>query len=163
MLAFNQAERIFDDGLADCQDRVGCYNRVSTQTRKGQFMPTREVMIEMGFSSAHALRGYQGKCENTHGHNYRVEVYVRGERLNHIGLLIDFKDLKAATKKVVDYLDHKNINELPPFDKELNPSAEEMAGFFFHEVSRDINDDRVQVHKVRVWETDTCAATYSID
>ncbi len=126
-------------------------------------MPTREVMIEMGFSSAHALRGYQGKCENTHGHNYRVEVYVRGERLNHIGLLIDFKDLKAATKKVVDYLDHKNINELPPFDKELNPSAEEMAGFFFHEVSRDINDDRVQVHKVRVWETDTCAATYSID
>ena len=73
-------------------------------------MPTREVMIEMGFSSAHALRGYQGKCENTHGHNYKVEVYVRGKELNHIGLLIDFKDLKAATKKVVDYLDHKNIN-----------------------------------------------------
>ncbi|HEX9004978.1 MAG TPA: 6-carboxytetrahydropterin synthase QueD [Blastocatellia bacterium] len=126
-------------------------------------MPTREVMIEMGFSSAHALRGYQGKCENTHGHNYKVEVYVRGEKLNDIGLLIDFKDLKAATRKVVDYLDHKNINELPPFDKELNPSAEEMAGYFFHEVGSQINNDRVHVHKVRVWETDTCAATYSID
>jgi 6-pyruvoyltetrahydropterin/6-carboxytetrahydropterin synthase len=122
-----------------------------------------EVMIEMGFSSAHALRGYQGKCENTHGHNYKVEVYVRGASLNHIGLLIDFKDLKSATKKVVDYLDHKNINELPPFDIEVNPSAEEMAVFFLHEVARQVNDDRVQVYKVRVWETDTCAATCTID
>jgi 6-pyruvoyltetrahydropterin/6-carboxytetrahydropterin synthase len=126
-------------------------------------MAMREVMIQMGFSSAHALRGYQGKCENTHGHNYKVEVYVRGKELNSIGLLIDFKDLKAATKKVVDYLDHKNINELPPFDIELNPSAEELAGYFLHEVARQIDDDRVQVYKVRVWETDTCAATYSID
>lgn len=126
-------------------------------------MPTHEVMIEMGFSSAHALRGYQGKCENTHGHNYKVEVHVRGQRLNEIGLLIDFKDLKAATRKVVDYLDHKDINQLPPFDAELNPSAEEMAGFFFREVGQQISDDRVQVYKVRVWETDTCVATYSID
>lgn len=126
-------------------------------------MPMHEVMIEMGFSSAHALRGYQGKCENTHGHNYRVEIYVRGIKLNNIGLLIDFKDLKAATKKVVDYLDHKNINELPPFDVEINPSAEEMAAFFLREVGRQVNDDRAQVYKVRVWETDTCAATYTID
>jgi len=123
----------------------------------------REVMVQMGFSSAHALRGYQGKCENTHGHNYKVEIYVRGNQLNDIGLLIDFKDLKAATKKVIDYLDHKNINDLPPFDKELNPSAEELAGFFYDEVGRNINDNRVQVYKVRVWETDTCSATYSIE
>jgi 6-pyruvoyltetrahydropterin/6-carboxytetrahydropterin synthase len=126
-------------------------------------MPTHEVMIEMGFSSAHALRGYQGKCENTHGHNYKVEVHVRGKQLNEIGLLIDFKDLKAATRKVVEYLDHKDINQLPPFDVELNPSAEEMAGYFFREVGQQISDDRVQVYKVRVWETDTCVATYSID
>ncbi len=126
-------------------------------------MPTREIMIQMDFSSAHALRGYHGKCENTHGHNYKVEVYVRGKELNDIGLLIDFKDLKAATKETVDYLDHKNINELPPFDKELNPSAEELAGFFFHEVGRQVNNERVEVYKVRIWETDTCAATYSID
>jgi 6-pyruvoyltetrahydropterin/6-carboxytetrahydropterin synthase len=122
-----------------------------------------EVMIEMSFSSAHALRGYQGKCENTHGHNYRVEVYVRGRKLNNIGLLIDFRDLKAATRKAVDYLDHKNINELPPFDVEINPSAEEMAAFFLREVGLQVNDDRAQVYKVRVWETDTCAATYTID
>ena len=120
-------------------------------------------MIEMGFSSAHALRGYHGKCENTHGHNYRVEVHVRGTELNDIGLLIDFKDLKAATRRVVEYLDHRNINELPPFDIELNPSAEHLAGFFLHEVGREINNERIQVYKVRVWETDTCSATYTID
>jgi 6-pyruvoyltetrahydropterin/6-carboxytetrahydropterin synthase len=123
----------------------------------------REVMIEMGFSSAHALRGYRGKCENTHGHNYRVEVHVRGKELNDIGLLIDFKDLKAATKQVVDYLDHKNINDLPPFDKELNPSAEHLAGYFLHEVGRQVNNDRITVFKVKVWETDVCSATYEID
>ena len=120
-----------------------------------------EVTIDMEFSSAHALRGYRGKCENTHGHNYKVEVYVRGERLNEIGLLVDFRDLKEATKRVVDYLDHKNINDLPPFDVELNPSAENLAMFFFHEVSRAIDDDRVRVHKVRVWETSTCSATFT--
>ena len=120
-----------------------------------------EVTIEMEFSSAHALRGYRGKCENTHGHNYKVEVHVRGDRLNDIGLLVDFRDLKDATKRVVDYLDHKNINELPPFDVELNPSAENLAMFFFHEVSQAIDDERVRVHKVRVWETSTCSATYT--
>jgi 6-pyruvoyltetrahydropterin/6-carboxytetrahydropterin synthase len=113
--------------------------------------------------SGHALRGYHGKCENTHGHNYRVEVHVRGTELNEIGLLIDFKDLKAATRRVVEYLDHKNINELPPFDIELNPSAEHLAGYFLHEVAREINNERIQVYKVRVWETDTCSATYTID
>ncbi len=120
-----------------------------------------EVSIEMEFSSAHALRGYQGKCENTHGHNYRVEVHVCGRELNSIGLLIDFKELKAATKRVVDYLDHKDINTLPPFDVELNPSAENMATYFFYEVGRQINDDRVRVQRVRVWETSTCSSTYS--
>ena len=119
-----------------------------------------EVSIEMEFSSAHALRGYRGKCENTHGHNYKVEVHVRGERLDSIGLLVDFRELKAATKRVVDYLDHKNINELPPFDIELNPSAEHLAGYFYAEVGRQINNDRVRVFKVRVWETSTCSATY---
>ena len=119
-----------------------------------------EVSIEMEFSSAHALRGYRGKCENTHGHNYKVEVHVRGENLDHIGLLVDFRELKAATKQVVDYLDHKDINTLPPFDVELNPSAENLAAYFFYEVGRQINTERVRVHKVRVWETSTCSATY---
>src|ERR671939_808712 len=115
----------------------------------GQF----EVMIERNFSSAHQLRGYRGKCENLHGHNYKIEIYARGQELNNIGLLVDFVELKEAADEIVRYLDHKNINELPPFDRELNPSAEHLAGYFLHEVGRQINDDRVQVYKVRVWET----------
>ena len=120
-----------------------------------------EVMIERNFSSAHQLRGYKGKCENLHGHNYKVEIYARGSELDNIGLLVDFGELKEAADEIVAYLDHKNINELPPFDVELNPSAEHLAGFFFTEVGREINNDRVRVHKIRIWETSTCSATYS--
>jgi 6-pyruvoyltetrahydropterin/6-carboxytetrahydropterin synthase len=76
---------------------------------------------------------------------------------------MDFAELKAATKKVVDYLDHKNINELPPFDQEINPTAEELAAYFLHKVGAQINDDRVKVQKVRLWETDNCCATYELD
>ena len=111
-----------------------------------------EVSIEMEFSSAHALRGYRGKCENTHGHNYKVEIHVRGRKLDSIGLLVDFRELKAATKELVNYLDHKDINTLPPFDVELNPSAENLAAYFFHEIGSRINDDRVRIHRVRIVE-----------
>lgn len=127
------------------------------------FVFMREVMIQMSFSSAHWLRNYVGKCANLHGHNYRVEVYVRGKELDRAEMLVDFADLKASTRRVVDYLDHRNINELPPFDYEMNPTAERMAEYFLSEVGRDINNDRVQVYKVRIWETDNCAATYEID
>ena len=120
----------------------------------------REVMIQMSFSSAHWLRNYVGKCANLHGHNYRVEVYVRGNQLDAAEMLMDFAHLKSATRRVVDYLDHQNINELPPFDQEMNPTAERMAEYFWSEVGREISNERVQVYKVRIWETDTCAATY---
>ncbi len=123
----------------------------------------RDVMIQMGFSAAHRLRNYVGKCANLHGHNYRVEIYARGAALDHAGMLLDFADLKAATSKLVDYLDHQNINDLPPFDQAINPTAEEMAGWFLHEIARDINNDRVQVYKVRLWETDNCCATYEVE
>mgnify|MGYP003575786828 CR=1 FL=1 len=121
-----------------------------------------EVMIEEEFSAAHALRGYRGKCENLHGHNWKVEVYVRGERLDGVGMLVDFKELKAATRRVMQYLDHQNLNELKPFDTELNPSSEHLAGFILHQVAEEINDDRVQVYKVRVWETPSTCALYEV-
>ena len=120
-------------------------------------------MIQMSFSSAHVLRNYVGKCANLHGHNYRVEVYVRGHELDKAEMLADFAEIKASTRRLVDYLDHRNINELPPFDTEWNPTAERLAEYFCLEVGRDLNNDRVQVHKVRVWETDTCAATFELD
>jgi 6-pyruvoyltetrahydropterin/6-carboxytetrahydropterin synthase len=119
-----------------------------------------EVMIEEEFSAAHALRGYRGKCENLHGHNWKVEVYVRGERLDEIGMLVDFTRLKAVTREVMRHLDHKNLNELPPFDTQLNPSSEHLAGFILHRVSKEIDDERVRVYKVRVWETPSTSATF---
>ena len=121
-----------------------------------------EVMIERNFSSAHQLRGYKGKCENLHGHNYKVEIFARGPELNNIGLLIDFGDLKEAADEIVRYLDHRNINELPPFDEELNPSAENLAKFFVDYLNSRISDDRVQVYKVRCYETPTSVATYQL-
>ena len=121
-----------------------------------------EVMIQMSFSSAHYLRDYVGKCANLHGHNYKVEVHVRGQKLDRIGMLIDFADLKAATKKIADYLDHRNINDLPPFDQELNSTAEELAAYFLREVGAQLNDDRIQVFKVRIWETENCVASCTL-
>ncbi len=122
-----------------------------------------EVMIERNFSSAHQLRGYQGKCENLHGHNYRIEIFARGRELDNIGLLVDFGELKSAADEIVQYLDHRNINELPPFDKELNPSAENLARYILEHVARRVGDDRVQVYKVRCYETPTSVATYQVD
>jgi 6-pyruvoyltetrahydropterin/6-carboxytetrahydropterin synthase len=125
----------------------------------GQF----EVMIERNFSSAHQLRGYKGKCENLHGHNYKIEIYARGHELDNIGLLVDFGELKSAADEVVQYLDHRNINELAPFDEELNPSAENLARYILERVSASVGDDRVQVYKVRCFETPTSVATYQVD
>ena len=122
-----------------------------------------EVMIERNFSSAHQLRGYRGKCENLHGHNYRVEIYARGRELNNIGLLVDFVEQKAAADEIVNYLDHRNINELPPFDEKLNPSAENLARFILERVASRVGDERVQVYKVRCFETPTSVATYQVE
>ena len=123
----------------------------------GQF----EVMIERNFSSAHQLRGYKGKCENLHGHNYKIEIYARGRELDNIGLLVDFVELKESADDLVTYLDHKNLNELELFIKE-NPSAENVARFILERLAAKIDDDRVQIYKVRCFETPTSVATYEV-
>ena len=74
-----------------------------------------EVTVEQTFAAGHALREYKGKCENVHGHNYRVQIAVEGEKLNRIGLLVDFVELKKAVREVADRLDHQFINDLEPF------------------------------------------------
>jgi 6-pyruvoyltetrahydropterin/6-carboxytetrahydropterin synthase len=117
-----------------------------------------EVSVQQTFAAAHALRGYKGKCENLHGHNYRVEVTVEGEQLDNIGLLADFVEIKRAMKTVIDRLDHTNLNETPPFDVR-NPSAENIAFYFASEVQRNL-EPGVRVSAVRIWETDACTALY---
>lgn len=120
-----------------------------------------EVTVEMSFAAGHALRNYKGKCENVHGHNYRLEVTLQGEQLDSAGLLMDFVDLKRSMGAAVERLDHRFINEIPPFDV-LNPSAENMAKYFYDQVSKGLGEVEVSVRiaKVKVWETDTSSATY---
>src|ERR1700730_14386401 len=98
-----------------------------------------QVSVEEEFAAGHALRGYRGKCENPHGHNYKIRVTLEGPSLNHIGLLYDFVDLKQAMHYTIQKLDHQYMNDVPPFDV-LNPSAENLAKYFYDEVSRLLTD-----------------------
>ncbi len=119
-----------------------------------------EVSVEQTFAAGHALRNYKGKCENVHGHNYRVRVTIAGEQLDDAGLLVDFVDVKRLMGGAIEYLDHRFINDLPPFDL-LNPSAENIAKYFYDRVNAGMkNDTPVRISEVRVWETDTSSAVY---
>jgi 6-pyruvoyltetrahydropterin/6-carboxytetrahydropterin synthase len=119
-----------------------------------------QVSVEETFSAGHALRGYRGKCENVHGHNYRCQVSVQGDKLDEIGLLVDFVELKRIVHGVLDRMDHQWLNEFPPFDV-LNPSAENMARYIYEEITAGIQTrDGVKLASVRLWETDTASAIY---
>jgi 6-pyruvoyltetrahydropterin/6-carboxytetrahydropterin synthase len=121
-----------------------------------------EVTVEAGFSSGHYLRNYHGKCENPHGHNYRVRVTLAGAALDSAGLLLDFKLLKQVLKPTIDRIDHQMLNDLVPFT-ELNPSAENIAKYFYDQTSSqlsELTDGRVRVKDCTIWETDTTTATY---
>ena len=122
-----------------------------------------EVTVEDSFAAGHYLRNYRGKCENPHGHNYKVRVTLAGEQLDKAGLLIDFKDLREVMKQVIDRLDHRMINDLEPFTV-VNPSAENLAKYFFDEANgrlRSSTNGRVGAKMVTIFETDTTTATYS--
>jgi 6-pyruvoyltetrahydropterin/6-carboxytetrahydropterin synthase len=116
-----------------------------------------EICVEHTFAAGHALRNYRGKCENVHGHNYRVQVGLAGPELDENGLLFDFSELKSRLRATSEYLDHQFINDLKPFD-EINPSAENIAKFFYDELKSELKT--VSVSFVRVWETDTSYAVY---
>ena len=118
-----------------------------------------ELMIETQFSAAHQLRGYRGKCENLHGHNWRVQVTVSSEDLNDIGLAIDFHELKELTVEVLKNLDHSFLNDVFPFT-ELNPSSENIAKWVYESLRKKINGKEVSLSAVTVWESDSASATY---
>src|SRR5260370_16946892 len=120
-----------------------------------------QVSVEETFSAGHALRGYRGKCENVHGHNYRVRVTLEGTQLDAIGLLVDFTQLKQVVREIMSRLDHQFMNDLEPF-KALNPSAENVANYFYNESSSQLKDlpPLPRVTDVILWETDTSRAQY---
>ncbi|HEV2989532.1 MAG TPA: 6-carboxytetrahydropterin synthase QueD [Candidatus Angelobacter sp.] len=122
-----------------------------------------EVTVEDSFAAGHYLRNYKGKCENPHGHNYKVRVTLRGAELDRAGLLLDFRDLKEVMKHVIDRLDHQMLNDIEPFTQ-LNPSAENIAKYFYDEASsrlKLVTEGRVRIGDVTIWETDTTTARYS--
>lgn len=118
-----------------------------------------ELKIITQFAAAHRLLDFKGKCEQLHGHNWKVEVFVRSKDLDQTGLVKDFGEIKAETQEVLSRLDHRYLNELEPFCKE-NPSSEHLARHLYQELSRRINDHRVRVSRVSVWESDTACASY---
>ncbi|MBP1752712.1 MAG: queD [Geobacteraceae bacterium] len=117
------------------------------------------LTITTSFASAHNLINYQGECENLHGHNWKVEVSIEARELDHAGLAIDFKILKAETNKLLKSLDHKYLNEIPPFN-DLSPSSENIAKFLFYELRKRLDTDNIKVSEVTVWESDFASASY---
>jgi 6-pyruvoyltetrahydropterin/6-carboxytetrahydropterin synthase len=119
------------------------------------------LTVEDSFSSAHQLRGYKGKCENIHGHNWKIVVELSGEKLNDIGILIDFHEIKAILKNILSLLDHTNINDISPFDT-INPSSENLSQYIYDELTLRLESttEEVSAHSVTVWESDTSRCTY---
>jgi len=118
------------------------------------------LKIVTDFASAHSLRNYPGDCARLHGHNWQVEVSVCSEVVDDNGIAIDFREIKKQTKLVIKRLDHQYLNEIKPFDV-LNPTAENIAKYFFEEVGLLINSDNVKVKEVLIWETPRSSVTYS--
>ena len=121
-----------------------------------------ELTVEREFSSGHYLRNYRGRCENPHGHNYKVRITLSGAELDEAGLLLDFKLLKQVMRPVIDRIDHQMLNDLEPFTT-INPSAENIARYFYQQTNQQLTamtQGRVRVKDCTIWETGTTSATY---
>ncbi|MGE5280177.1 MAG: 6-carboxytetrahydropterin synthase QueD [Deltaproteobacteria bacterium] len=118
-----------------------------------------EAVVSMDFSAAHNLRGYKGKCEALHGHNWKVEVAVAGRRLDKTGMLEDFGAIKKRLRAVLDKLDHHYLNDIAPFGT-MNPTSENIARWIFEEMAPRGGGANGSVAWVRVWETQTSSAVY---
>lgn len=118
------------------------------------------LKILADFASAHTLRDYPGDCRRMHGHNWKVEVEVVARALNEHGMGMDFKAIKTATRALAKTLDHRYLNDIPPFD-EINPTAENIAHYFYQQLSNTLNNDIATVSGVTLWETDRACVKYS--
>ncbi len=117
-----------------------------------------EITVQHHFCAAHALRGYDGKCANIHGHNFVVEARITGDQLDSLGILVDFKDVKDSLTAIIDELDHQTLNDLPAF-REVNPSSENIAKHFFDQLVRRL-PSHVRLAEIRIQETPSYAAIY---
>jgi 6-pyruvoyltetrahydropterin/6-carboxytetrahydropterin synthase len=118
-----------------------------------------EITVEKHFEAAHYLRGYQGKCENVHGHRYKVVVRISALKLNEIGLAYDFTDVKRHLKEILERYDHACLNDIPPFD-EINPSAENIASTIYNELKEKLPAAPVALTAVEAWESPEQGVAY---
>ncbi|MDR1401237.1 MAG: 6-carboxytetrahydropterin synthase QueD [Endomicrobium sp.] len=120
-----------------------------------------KISVEKNFSSAHCLRGYKGKCENLHGHNWKIRAVFCGTKLDDIGMLIDFTDIKMYLNKIIEFLDHKFLNEICPFDR-VNPTSENIALFILKQL-KCTETENAKICEVEVWESDSSSAAIIIE
>ena len=120
------------------------------------------LKVVADFASAHTLRGYPGACARMHGHNWKVEVEVAADSLDSVGMALDFKVIKQAAREVADRLDHRYLNELEPFSQ-LNPTAENIAAYFYRELSAQFDGPGIRLRAVTLWETERACVRYGED
>jgi 6-pyruvoyltetrahydropterin/6-carboxytetrahydropterin synthase len=118
-----------------------------------------ELKVQSHFAAAHQLRMVADKCENLHGHNWKIEVCVQGEKLNEAGILIDFGEIKRHVADIMKVLDHKFLNELDIFPNG-NPSSESIARYIADTLQARIDDPAIAISRVTAWESDNASATY---
>ncbi len=119
-----------------------------------------ELVVEKTFAGAHNLRGYDGDCEKLHGHNWRVEVTLKAEKLNEIGMVMDFKIVKKKLGEILSHFDHSYLNELSEFKQE-NPTTENVSKVIYNNLSAQLPPE-IFVAKVKTWESEKCAAAYYV-
>lgn len=123
-----------------------------------------DLIVKTHFSAAHSLNGYEGPCGRLHGHTWQVEVTISGMELDHKGMLVDFKKVKESIWKIVEELDHQNLNDLDKFKggSERNPTAENLARHIYEGLKNEIflPERNVQLTMVRVWESQDASAVY---
>lgn len=118
-----------------------------------------EVAVTMNFSAAHNLKGYKGKCEVLHGHNWKVELSLGSEKMDGAGMVEDFTVIKEKLRGILSLLDHKYLNVLPYF-KKANPTSENIAKLIYVKMKERLKGGSAIVRSVKVWETENSAATY---
>jgi len=116
------------------------------------------IKVEADFSAAHNLRGYKGKCEELHGHNWKIEVKVEKDKLDKTGMVLDFRQLKMKLNKVLKRLDHKYLNNIAYF-KRVNPTSENIARYIYDSLKAQV----LGLKSVTVWESDNSSATYYVE
>ncbi|MBI3775024.1 MAG: 6-carboxytetrahydropterin synthase QueD [Gammaproteobacteria bacterium] len=126
-------------------------------------MPAKYTLkIVTDFAAAHLLRDYPGVCNQLHGHNWKVEVEVTSTQLDKVGMGVDFKVLKAATRAELARLDHRHLNEIAPFDR-INPTAENISAYLYRQLGARLNDTTNRVTAITLWETERACVRYTED